>query len=209
MSLQYVILGWLNYEPMTGYDLNSVIEVSTHHFWSTSQSQIYRTLSKIEEEGWVTQEVIFQETRPPRKVYHITESGQAALKEWLTTFHKPKTPRIPWLIQIFFASQISDEEIIAVLEKKLTNLRARLSRIQAARSISAQNYDGTEEVRDIFYWNLTIDFGETLIQSRIQWIEKTLVRIRSREYQKINLDAIREKLEEKETLNAKEETNYK
>lgn len=53
MSLSHVILGWLSYERMTGYDLNGAIEISTQHFWSTSQSQIYRTLKKLKAEGWV------------------------------------------------------------------------------------------------------------------------------------------------------------
>jgi DNA-binding PadR family transcriptional regulator len=209
MSLTHVILGWLNYEPMTGYDLNSLIEVSTQHFWSTSQSQIYRTLSKIEEEGWVVQEVILQETRPPRKVYHLTDTGRAELKQWISTFHTPDAPKIPWLIQVFFAGQISDEEILAVLEKKLASMKQRLGRIQAARTISAQSYAGDEDVRDIFFWTMTMDYGETLMEARIKWVEQTMVKIRNQEYKQISLEDHQRILEEKELINEKDETHFK
>jgi DNA-binding PadR family transcriptional regulator len=182
MSLTHVILGWLNYEPMTGYDLNAVIEISTQHFWSTSQSQIYRTLSKIEAEGWVTQEVIQQEARPPRKVYEITDAGKNELYRWLATFHEPDPPRIPWLIQVFFAGQVTDAEILSVLQQKHANLRRRLGRIQAARGISAAQFDPDEDPRDIFYWMLTIDYGESQLQTQIDWIEGIIEKIQNQAY---------------------------
>ncbi len=182
MSLAHVILGWLSHEPMTGYDLNAVIEISTQHFWSTSQSQIYRTLSKIEAEGWVTQEVILQEDRPPRKVYEITAEGRAELARWLARFHEPDPPRIPWLIQVFFAGQISDDEILGVLQKKLASLHGRLARIRAARGISAEQFDADEDSRNIFYWMLTIDYGEMKLQSQIKWIEAVIIKIQNQEY---------------------------
>jgi Predicted transcriptional regulators len=191
MSLAHAILGWLNVEPMTGYDLNQVIEISTQHFWSTSQSQIYRTLSKIESRGWVAKEVIMQADRPPRKVYHITEAGQSELESWIVTFHKPLPPRIPWLIQVFFAGQVSDEAIVSVLEKKLANLRQRLQKISASRAISASQFDEDEDPRDVFYWMLTIDYGETNLQAQIDWIGRTLEKIKSREYEKLNLAALK------------------
>ncbi len=209
MSLTHVILGWLNYEPMTGYDLNSIIEISTQHFWSTSQSQIYRTLSKIEEEGWVIQEVILQETRPPRKVYHLTDLGRAELRQWISTFHTPAAPKIPWLIQVFFAGQISDEEILTVLEKKLASMKKRLGRIQATRAVSAQSYEDDENPRNIFFWTLTIDYGETLMEARVKWVEQVMVKIHNQEYQKISLEDHQRILEEKENINEKDKTHFK
>ena len=183
MSLTYIILGWLNNEPMTGYDLNGIIEISTKHFWTCSQSQIYRTLSKIEEKDWVYQEVILQEDRPPRKVYHITEAGQDALREWLSSYHEPLPSRISWLIQVFFAGQIPDDAIVGVLEKKIQHLQKRLAGICMAREISAQSREPTDDVRDVFYWNLTMDFGEANLQAQIDWIQSALERIQHKTYQ--------------------------
>ena len=62
MTLKHAILGLLNYEPMTGYDLKKTIDISINHFWPAVQSQIYTTLAKMEKEGWVTVETIPQES---------------------------------------------------------------------------------------------------------------------------------------------------
>ena len=81
MSLEHAILGFLNYRPLTGYSLKKIFDTSVQHFWPADQSQIYRTLSRLEEDGWAKMEVVEQENRPNRKVYHITDSGQEELKQ--------------------------------------------------------------------------------------------------------------------------------
>ena len=49
MSLEYAILGFLNYHPYTGYDLKKIFDTSVRHFWPADQSQIYRTLARLTE----------------------------------------------------------------------------------------------------------------------------------------------------------------
>ena len=39
MSLEYAILGFLNYHPYTGYDLKKIFDTSIRHFWPADQSQ--------------------------------------------------------------------------------------------------------------------------------------------------------------------------
>ena len=84
MSLDFAILGFLNYAPMSGYDLKKYFDGSVRHFWYADQSQIYRSLAKLKEKDWVEMEVETQEDRPNRKVYSITASGRDAFQEWLS-----------------------------------------------------------------------------------------------------------------------------
>ena len=58
MSLEYAILGFLNYRPLSGYDLKKVFDNSVRHFWPADQSQIYRTLARLAEQGYVEQEIV-------------------------------------------------------------------------------------------------------------------------------------------------------
>lgn len=83
MSLEHAVLGLLSYEPMTGYDIKKMVDLSVSHFWPAVQSQIYKTLGRMEADGWLTVETIPQEPRPPRKVYAITETGRTELLAWL------------------------------------------------------------------------------------------------------------------------------
>src|SRR5215471_2763800 len=102
MSLEYAILGFLNYDSFSGYDLKKAIDASIAHFWSANQSQIYRTLDRLVEQGAVTVEIIEQEDHPDRKAYHITESGREALHRWLITPFPFEQTHSAALIQTFF-----------------------------------------------------------------------------------------------------------
>ena len=88
MSLDYAILGFLNYHPYSGYDLKKMLDMSVRHFWTADQSQIYRTLARLLEQGYLQMEKLEQDERPDKKIYHITPAGQTALQDWLARFDK-------------------------------------------------------------------------------------------------------------------------
>ena len=79
MSLDYAILGFLNYRPLSGYDLKKMFDTSVQHFWTADQSQIYRILARLAKQKWVQVEVIEQTSRPDRKIYHITPDRQSVV----------------------------------------------------------------------------------------------------------------------------------
>ena len=120
MSLEYAILGFLNYRPLSGYDLKKVFDNSVRHFWPADQSQIYRTLAKLAEQGYVEQEIVRGLDRPDRKEYRITPAGQEALHTWLLNPLPSQDLRIAELIQVFFAGQLSDEQALGLFERLAT-----------------------------------------------------------------------------------------
>ena len=73
MSLPHVILGFLQYAPATGYDLKKTFDATVRHFWPADQSQIYRTLAQLVEQGRGEMEEIVQSgkalwsPRPPAR----------------------------------------------------------------------------------------------------------------------------------------------
>lgn len=50
---RYVILGLLNEEPLSGYDIKKIIDIRMSFFWQESYGQIYPELSKLREEGLI------------------------------------------------------------------------------------------------------------------------------------------------------------
>ncbi len=130
MSLEHAILGFLNYRPFTGYDLKKVFDFSVRHFWTADQSQIYRTLNRLTEKGWAEMEKIEQENRPARKDYRITEPGREALQEWLITPVPVGDNRSASLVQVFFAGQLSDEEVLEMFERIAGLMRAGLATLE-------------------------------------------------------------------------------
>lgn len=69
MSLAHAILGFLQKQKMTGYDLKiSCFDQCLAHLWPADQAHIYKTLDKLLEQDWITCNVEIQHDRPNRKV---------------------------------------------------------------------------------------------------------------------------------------------
>ena len=130
MPLKHAILAFLDLSPMSGYELKKNFDQSVGHFWSTSQSHIYKSLEGLREEGWAEVELILQEGKPNRKDYQITPAGRAELHRWLTTPLPVEPVREAWLIQIFFSHGLSNEEIAQLLESRMDAMRAGLEALR-------------------------------------------------------------------------------
>ncbi len=109
MSLKHALLGFINYGPMTGYELKKFFDTSVAHFWNAELSQIYPALKAMESEGLVEMKVEVQDDRPNRKVYSITESGRRELVDWLAKPADRDQVREPILIKVFFGSSLSKQ----------------------------------------------------------------------------------------------------
>jgi PadR family transcriptional regulator AphA len=182
MSLEHAILGFLNYGPFSGYDLKKVFDVSVQHFWPADQSQIYRTLTRLEEQGWAEMEVVEQEDRPDRKVYRITDAGKEELRHWLTTPLQPKDIREPGLIQVFFAGQLDDEEILEMFERIAGKLRELLARYDRVPEESDRYVETVGSPREVFFWILTLECGVSAARAQLKWVESVIRRIQNKEH---------------------------
>lgn len=182
MSLEYAILGFLNYGPLSGYDLKKIFDTSVAHFWSADQSQIYRILSRLDERGWTQTQVISQADRPDRKEYHITSLGQEHLRRWLEKPLPSHPHRNASLIQVFFAGQLDDQEILDLFEHQAQQIRAILEAYDQIPDQSREYVEQVDSPRESFFWMLTLECGITLMQAQLAWIESVIARIRNREY---------------------------
>jgi DNA-binding PadR family transcriptional regulator len=80
----FVILGMLKLGRRTGYEIKSLVDVSTRFFWAASYGQIYPELARLEQLGLVRGEVDSSNGRR-RKAYDLTAAGEQALHDWLTS----------------------------------------------------------------------------------------------------------------------------
>jgi len=180
MPLEHAILAMLDYQPMSGYDLKKFFDMSVAHFWSATQSHIYKALSGLEQKSWVEKRAIPQEGRPNRNEYSITEAGRLQLRGWLTAPLPLDQVRHSWLIQIFFSHFSTNEEIAALIETRIHEMRARLeiykTVAQAAIDQNAAEF-GIERLR--LLWQTTLDYGIAYYQFELDWHAKMLDRIRN------------------------------
>src|SRR4249920_1068438 len=100
MSLRGAILGFLSLEPTSGYTLKQRFDGSVGSFWSATQSQIYRELHGLEQDGLASVETVPGLGKPDRKVYSLTPAGRAALARWLEEPREPLFLRHPLLLKV-------------------------------------------------------------------------------------------------------------
>lgn len=172
MSLKHAILGFLSVKSLSGYELKKAFDSSVQHFWSADQSQIYRTLDQIVEASWAEVELVEQATRPNRKVYHVTKAGRAELRRWLTTPLAHREEHDPFLVQLFFASTLTDAEVEALLEREIADAHAQLAVYEQIR----QQYP--VKVRAQAFALLTLDYGTQSMQAHLAWLESVLAQLR-------------------------------
>lgn len=179
MSLEFAILGFLNYHPYTGYDLKKIFDSSVRHFWPADQSQIYRTLGRLTELGYVNMEKVVQDDRPDRKVYHISDAGRLELLRWLSGPPPMDEPRSAPLIQVFFAGQLSNEEILAKFEGFAEMMRVILSTYHLVPERLSPYQEEITSPREHFFWMLTLENGVRSMKANLEWAESIIERIKS------------------------------
>lgn len=181
MSLDYAILGFLNYHPYSGYDLKKALDLSVRHFWSADQSQIYRTLARLMKQGFVGMEKVEQSDRPDRKVYSITPAGRAALRDWLAGPPPLGRSHSGPMVQVFFMGELSDEEILRQFEGYAEIMRMVLSQYENLSPAVAEVFDDVQSERERFFWLLTVDNGVRNMRANLEWAEAAIERIRRSE----------------------------
>lgn len=122
MDVKTVCLGMLTSGPASGYDLKKYFESSFGHFFQAGYGSIYPALSALADQGLVNCEEISQAGKPDRKVYSITENGQAKLADALDNPAPAHKVRSEFLATLFFAHLMSDQQIDAVLDNRNTEV---------------------------------------------------------------------------------------
>jgi PadR family transcriptional regulator AphA len=181
MSLDYAILGFLDQRSYTGYDLKKIFDTSVRHFWPADQSQIYRTLTRLTDNGWARMEKIEQDNRPAKKEYSITPEGRHALQEWLVTPLPFSENRSAPMIQVFFAGQLTDVQVLEMFERVAGYMRAGMADYDAIPQEIEHYQEYVQSPRDFYFWMLTLEIGKITAQANLSWLESMIQRIKTGE----------------------------
>lgn len=182
MSLEHALLGFLQYKPLSGYDMKKTFDSTVNHFWPADQSQIYRTLNKLTAEQLIDMKLVVQTDKPNSKIYSITEKGKEEFLNWLESPISMAVPRIPLLVKIYFAAQLSDDVIISILEKVSNQIHDRIDSMEKVnRAVFIADTEPLTS-RDLFFKGLTYDYGLMVNNAILNWVEKVIEQIQKGEY---------------------------
>jgi PadR family transcriptional regulator, regulatory protein AphA len=178
--IKYILLGFLNYQPMTGYDLKQTLDHSVSHFWHAYHSQIYTTLRQMEADGLVVSEFVYTESQPDRRVYSLTDSGRAEFNIWLDQSLTEMSPiKEELLVRLFFSARRDKKSILAELyfQRELHQKK----RIEY-RHIAEGEIDKTVETipeleKDTIFWKMTLKMGIGYEEMYLAWLSQTIQEI--------------------------------
>lgn len=90
VTLEFILCGVLLQQAQTGYELQRFMETTGRFMRSnTSMTQVYRSLRKMEADGWLTHEVEPRSGAQDAKRYRLTPEGRIVFFEWLDAPHRP------------------------------------------------------------------------------------------------------------------------
>lgn len=165
MQLRHAVLGLLDIAPQSGYDLGRAFDRSVAHFWNADQSQIYRTLDRLEADGAIETETIPQQGKPDRRVHSLTDVGRAELAQWLSTPLETLKPKEPFLARLFFAESLGIGGILALLDEREAAVREGLEQL---RSLPVASGDLGAVLR-----MATLDAGIRQGEVELAWLRAT------------------------------------
>jgi PadR family transcriptional regulator AphA len=139
----------------SGYEIKRYVELSIRFFWTVSPAQIYPSLEQLEGQGLVKGRSE-PRGRRPRRVYEITDRGEAALEEWLRRDDPiPFELRDLGMVKLFFADILERDEAL-----ELTRLVRRRSE-ERVRILRQESHPGALEADEqgIHFPLLTLRMG--------------------------------------------------
>ncbi|HIK44287.1 MAG TPA: PadR family transcriptional regulator [Leptolyngbyaceae cyanobacterium M65_K2018_010] len=177
MALSHAILSALTERPCSGYDLAKQFDGSVGFFWHASHQQIYRELTKLEQQGLVTAEAVPQEGRPDKKLYQVTEAGQALLRDWIAQPSKGSPLKDELLVKLFVGYLVPPETAIAMLQQERSHHAATLEEYQAIEQRYFAKPAAMTPAGQFQY--ITLRNGIHYETAWLTWCDETLATLRS------------------------------
>ncbi|TVQ20568.1 MAG: PadR family transcriptional regulator [Leptolyngbya sp. DLM2.Bin15] len=172
MSLAHTILASLVHHPTTGYELVKDFNERIACYWQASQQQIYRELSRMEEQGWIEGERVIQSDRPNKKLYRVTELGLKTLKDWLVQPSNPAAIREELLVKVLAGYLVDIAVIRAELERRRNYHQLRLEHYYQTEQEHFQDLDSATLSMQFTY--RTLRRGIRYEADWVEWCDETL-----------------------------------
>lgn len=121
LATELALLGFLQHQPMHGYEIHQQLSEATGLglVWRLKQSQLYALLTKLENRDYVATTIEYQDTRPPRKMFELTEAGRRAFEDWVEQpVEQGRKLRLEFLAKFYFARLAGPEAATQLIERQ-------------------------------------------------------------------------------------------
>jgi DNA-binding PadR family transcriptional regulator len=165
MALAHAILAAIHDRSCSGYDLAKQFDGSIGFFWNATHQQIYRELTKLEEQSQIDAQLVRQEHRPDKKIYSLTSKGEETLRSWIETPSTVSPLKDDLLVKIFAGSIVSPETIVTELKHHRIQ---HLESLHTYQAIAAQFFPDRSQLSHVGrYQYITLRQG---IRFETEWL---------------------------------------
>ncbi|WP_405390560.1 PadR family transcriptional regulator [Streptomyces sp. NBC_01102] len=126
MALRHAVLAALLDGEYSGYQLAKAFDIGVANFWHAVPQQLYTELAKLEKEGLVVGRQVIQESRPNKRLFRVTDAGQAELERFAADVSKPSFIRDDLLVKVQAADRIGTAPVIGQLEERAAAADAKI-----------------------------------------------------------------------------------
>jgi DNA-binding PadR family transcriptional regulator len=134
LTIEHALLGFLRQSPMHGYEIYQRMSDANGlgTVWRIKQSHLYALLTRLEKEGLVRSTLEPQGVHPPRKVFHLTPTGEEAFLDWVQHgVDHGRDIRLDFLVKFYFAQPEGTALTLRLIERQRMACQNWLTRQQA------------------------------------------------------------------------------
>ena len=170
MELNDTILGFLDWKPLTGYELKGLFSTLEFLPWSGNNNQIYKALLELEKESCVEKEVILQENYPTQKRYSVTQKGRERL--WAAVRKNPDAPFVKndFLLHLAWADCLPEVELIHMIDSYQLQVENELT--MSREKIRRDDVHAKRSERESYIWDMIGQNRAEFLQNELNWLTK-------------------------------------
>jgi len=172
MALEHAILVSLSERPASGLDLTRRFDRTIGFFWSATHQQIYRTLARMEADGWVHPTHVAQQGRPDKKVYDVAAAGREELACWIAAPSPVEPFRSEVAVKLRAASYGDRVAVLGQVEEHRAEHATRLAQYELMATTDFGDPDTLDgHALDVY---LVLRGGIRLEQFWVDWLTEFL-----------------------------------
>jgi PadR family transcriptional regulator, regulatory protein AphA len=174
---KYAILGVLNRDPSSGYDIKKFSDEHIAYFWNENYGHIYPVLKVMEKERLIEKKTEYTEGKPARNIFSITEKGKTELNGWLDAKTEPCIWRNEFLLKLVFSKDMPAEKIAGKFMVEKKKAEVKLEELCAIEKKMLEKPDfKVSKVRKL--WLIALRYGIFDVKAKIVWCDEALDRLK-------------------------------
>lgn len=177
MTIQSIILGFLQEGAKSGYTLKKEIVAVPFFHSSANNNQIYTALLNLHRAGLVDVALQVKEKGVASKLYSITPAGENALGAWVAAPPEGAEYYSHFHQQLAFAHTLSQQELLTLFDTYEAKTKALLAiaselHLRFGKSQQANPRDTTAQ-RRTFLWAAIFEQRMKVYGLELTWLQQT------------------------------------